>query len=177
MPHIWFRIEMFADMLMFEPKNDRGDTRVDGLDREILALLQADGRMRATEIAEQIGLSVSSCHRRLKELEHAGVIVGYQANLSPEALGLMFEAIVFVTIDRTDFAALAEFEQAVEQMPNVIEAERLFGDPDYMLRVRTHSLEAYQTMYDTELGTLPGIARMTSTIVMKRLREARTFPL
>lgn len=150
---------------------------MDDLDREILALLQADGRMRTTEMAERIGLSVSSCHRRLKDLENAGAITGYQATLSPEALGLMFEAIVFITIDRTDFGALAEFEQAVERIPNVIEAERLFGDPDYMLRVRTRSLESYQTLYDTELGTLPGIARMTSTIVMKRLRETRTFPL
>ncbi|MFT3661081.1 MAG: Lrp/AsnC family transcriptional regulator [Gordonia sp. (in: high G+C Gram-positive bacteria)] len=150
---------------------------MDKIDRAILRLLQRDGRMRATEIATRVGLSVSSCHRRMKDLEAAGVILGYRAELSPAELGLTFEAIVFVTIDRTDLGALAEFEAAVERLANVVEAERLFGDPDYMLRVRTKSLDSYQVLYDTELAALPGVGRMTSTIVMKRLREGRALPI
>ena len=71
---------------------------MDALDREILSLLQDDGRMSATNLASQVGLSLSACHRRLKELEQSGAIERYRAVVAPKAVGLTFEAIVFVTI-------------------------------------------------------------------------------
>ena len=150
---------------------------MDKIDRHILRLLQRDGRMPATELARKVGLSVSASHRRLKDLENSGAITGYRATLSPEKLGLHFEAIVFVTIDRTDHTQIGEFERAVAKLTNVVEAERLFGDPDYMLRVRTRSLESYQAFYDSDLAALPGVARLTSTIVMKRLIDDPQLPV
>lgn len=145
---------------------------VDGIDREILSLLQEDGRLSLTELAARVGLSLSSCHRRVRELEASHVIEHYRAVVSPQAVGLMFEAIVFVTIGRTDLETVAAFESAVTALPNVVQAERLFGDPDYMLRVLTADLAAYQGLYDGTLGALPGVQRMTSTLVMKRLETA-----
>lgn len=150
---------------------------MDALDRKILSLLQEDGRMSATDLARQVGLSLSSCHRRLKELEHSGAIERYRAILSPEAVGFAFEAIVFVTMGQTALERVAEFEQAVAELPNIIEAQRLFGEPDYMLRVLTKDLTAYQELYDTTLAGLPGVQRLTSTLVMKRIGEDRTVPL
>lgn len=150
---------------------------VDALDREILAKLQTDGRMSLTELASRIGLSLSACQRRLKELERAGAIQRYSAILSPAAIGLHFEAIVFVTIARTDLDTIAAFEHAVAELPDIVEAERLFGDPDYMLRVLTTDLPAYQDLYDRALGALPGVQRLTSTLVMKRIGPNRALPL
>ena len=71
---------------------------MDALDRQILAELQQDGRLTVTELAERVGLSVSPCHRRLRELERSGAISGYRAHLEPLVLGLSFEALVFVTM-------------------------------------------------------------------------------
>jgi len=150
---------------------------MDALDREILSLLQHDGRMSATDLASEVGLSLSSCHRRLKALEQSGAIERYRAVVAPEAVGLHFEAIVFVTLGRTDLETIAGFEERVRSMPNVVEAQRLFGDPDYLLRVLTRDLAAYQVFYDTELGTLPGVQRLSSTLVMKRVTSDGTVPL
>ena len=149
---------------------------MDGTDRKILALVQEDGRMSVTELAARVGLSVSPCHRRLRELEGTGVIYGYRALIDPNALGLPFEALVFVTMNQEDRDTLLAFESRVADIPNVVEAQRLFGDPDYMLRVVTSDLSAYQRLQDDKLSALPGVMRMTSTLVMKRVVNDRPLP-
>ncbi|HZE49093.1 MAG TPA: Lrp/AsnC family transcriptional regulator [Jatrophihabitantaceae bacterium] len=150
---------------------------MDAIDRKILAELQVDGRLSITELAAKVGLSLSPCHRRLRELERARVITGYRASIDPEAVGLSFEALVFVTMRQEDRDTLLGFEQAVARIPNVLLAQRLFGNPDYLLRVVTADLNAYATLEDEALATLPGVARLDSTLVMKRIVEDRPLPL
>lgn len=149
---------------------------VDAIDRKILAELQEDGRLTLTDLASRIGLSVSPCHRRLKALEEDGTIVGYRALVDPAALGLAFEALVFVTMKQEDRDTLLGFEAAVARIPNVLQAQRLFGDPDYLLRVRTADLDAYATLEDDVLSTLPGVQRLNSTLVMKNIVDGRALP-
>jgi DNA-binding Lrp family transcriptional regulator len=150
---------------------------VDALDRKILAELQQDGRLTVTELAERVGLSLSPCHRRLRGLEHSGAIRGYHAHLNANALGLTFEALVFVTMRGGDRATVDAFELAVAAIPHIREAQRLFGEPDYLLRVITADLPAYQELYDNRLATLPGVQRLSSTLVMKSVVENRPLPL
>jgi DNA-binding Lrp family transcriptional regulator len=150
---------------------------MDAIDRKILAELQAEGRLTVTELAQRVGLSVAPCHRRLRELERAGAIRGYRAVVDPGAIGLGFEVLVQVTMDREDAATVADFERGLAEIPEVRHAERLFGDPDYLLRVATADIAAYQTLRDTQLATLPGVGRLTSTIVMKRVVDERPYPL
>jgi len=150
---------------------------VDALDRQILAELQQDGRLTVTELAERVGLSLSPCHRRLRALEHSGAISGYHAHLNANALGLTFEALVFVTMRGGDRATVGAFEQAVAAIPQVQRAQRLFGEPDYLLRVITADLPAFQELYDERLATLPGVQRLSSTLVMKSVVEDRSLPL
>ena len=149
---------------------------MDAVDRKILALLQVDGRLTVTELAAQVGLSVSPCHRRVRELERSGAISGYRAIVDAGALGLSFEALVFVTMRREDRETLLAFEEGLASIPNVVQAERLFGDPDYLLRVVTADLAAYQRLQDEKLTALPGVQRMTSTLVMKRVVPDRPLP-
>jgi DNA-binding Lrp family transcriptional regulator len=149
---------------------------MDAVDRKILALLQSDGRLTVTELAAQVGLSVSPCHRRVRELERSGAIRGYRAIVDSAALGLSFEALVFVTMRREDRETLLAFEEGLVRIPNVVQAERLFGDPDYLLRVVTADLAAYQRLQDEKLTALPGVQRMTSTLVMKRVVPERPLP-
>ena len=80
-------------------------------------------------------------------------------------------------LDREDAATVADFERGLAEILEVRHAERLFGDPDYLLRVATADIAAYQTLRDTQLATLPGVGRLTSTIVMKRIVEEHPFPI
>ena len=150
---------------------------MDAINRKIIAKLEAEGRLTVTELAQRVRLSVAPCHRRLRELEHSGAIRGYRAVVNPAAIGLGFEVLVFVTMDREDAATIAEFESALAKVAEVHHAERLFGDPDYLVRVATADLDAYQNLRDEKLATLPGVRRLTSTIVMKRIVDERPFPV
>ena len=149
---------------------------MDAIDRKILAELQRDGRVTITDLAQRVQLSVSPCHRRLRELERNGTIRGYRAVVDANALGLTFQALVFVTMRQEDRETLLSFEDAVARIPNVVQAQRLFGDPDYLLRVVTEDLGAYQRLEDDELSALPGVQRLNSTLVMKHVVGERPLP-
>jgi len=150
---------------------------MDSVDRAILAELQADGRLTVTELAGRVRLTPGPCHRRLRELERSGVITGYRALVNPDAVGMGFEALVQVTLERGDASTVAAFETAIAELPQVRHAERLFGDPDYLLRVAARDLGDFAALRDQSLATLPGIHRLTSTIVMKRVVDNRPLPL
>jgi DNA-binding Lrp family transcriptional regulator len=150
---------------------------MDVVDRKILAELQAEGRLTVTELAERVSLSVAPCHRRLRELERTQAIRGYRAIIDPAAIGLGFEVLVQVTMEREDAATIARFESELAAIAEVRHAERLFGDPDYLIRVATADLAAYQALRDDKLSALPGVQRLSSTIVMKRIVEDRPYPV
>jgi DNA-binding Lrp family transcriptional regulator len=149
---------------------------VDEIDRKIIAVLQQDGRATITDVAARVGLSVSPCHRRLRELERSGTIRGYRAVVDAAALGLTFQALVFVTMRQEDRETLLAFEAAVERVPEVLQAQRLFGDPDYLMRIVTADLTAYQELEDDVLSALPGVQRLNSTLVMKHIVNDRPLP-
>ncbi len=149
---------------------------MDAVDRKILAELQRDGRQSLTDLAVRVQLSLSPTHRRVRELEQSGAIRGYRAIVDAEVLGLMFEALVFVTLRQEDRDTLLAFEHAVTEIPNVLLAQRLFGDPDYILRIVTADLNAYAQLEDDVLSTLPGVQRLNSTLVMKRIVDERPLP-
>ncbi|MEV1025095.1 Lrp/AsnC family transcriptional regulator [Streptomyces sp. NPDC050264] len=149
---------------------------MDALDRKILTELQLDGRLTVTELAARVQLSVSPCHRRLRDLEREGAIRSYRAVVDPGAVGLNFEALVFATLRWETPDTVTAFEEAVAAVPHVIEAQRLFGEPDYLLRVATVDLAAFQQLYDQQLARLPGVQRLTSTLVMKNVVQDRPLP-
>jgi len=150
---------------------------MDSTDKKILAELEHDGRLTVTELADRVGLSIAPCHRRLRELERSGVIVGYRAVVDPASVGLGVELLANVTMERGDFDTIASFEEGIAAVPEVRHAERLFGVPDYLLRVVAPSLDDYAALRDQKLATLPGVRQITSTIVMKTVVDNRPLPL
>jgi DNA-binding Lrp family transcriptional regulator len=148
-------------------------SRIDAIDRKILAELQADGRLTLTELSERVRLSLSRCQRRVRELERDGVIRGYHAQVDPARIGFGFEVLVFATLSHPD---VPEFDAAVRDVEQIIEAQRLFGEPDYLLRVVAADLGAYQRFYEDTLIRLPGVERISSTIVMKQVVPTRPLP-
>jgi DNA-binding Lrp family transcriptional regulator len=147
---------------------------MDAIDRRILAVLQDEGRLTVTELAQRVGLSAAPCHRRMRELERSGAIRGYRAVVDPAVVGRGFEALVSVTIDREE--SVVAFEAGLEAIEEVVHAERLFGEPDYFVRVATVDIAAFQRLRDERLARLPGVQRLTSTIVMKRVVDNRSLP-
>ena len=150
---------------------------MDRIDRNILLALQERGRLTLAEIADRVRLSVSSSHRRLRALETSGAITGYRAVIDPSAVGLDFEALVFVTMRSGEKATLTAFEAGVAELPDVVSSQRLFGEPDYLLRILVADLAAFQKLYDEHLAGLPGVGNLRSTLVMRTVVEDRGVPL
>lgn len=148
---------------------------MDRVDREILALLQADGRITFTQLAEKVRLSLSSCQRRVRDLEASDVIRGYRAVVDGASVGFGFEVVAFATLSRPD--VLEEFDAAIAEVPEIVEAQRLFGEPDYLIRIVAADRDAYQRLYDKVLSRLPGVRSLNSTIVMKQVVAARALPV
>jgi DNA-binding Lrp family transcriptional regulator len=149
---------------------------VDAIDRSILRELQRDGRLTNQELADLIGLTPSPCLRRVRQLERDGVIRGYRAVLDPAALGRSFEVLVSVEVQQ-DRETVEAFEAAVQGLPDVVEAHRLFGSPGFLLRIAVADIEAYERLWIERLTTLPGVSDMNSQIVMKQIKEPRGFPV
>ena len=150
---------------------------MDKTDCNILAELQQDGRLSLTDLAERVGISLSSCQRRVRALEQEGVISGYRAYIDPARFGLNFSAIVFVTLREGDRQTVSAFEASLKEIPQIIQAQRLFGDPDYLLHVITQDLPAFQQLYDEKLSGMSGVQRLTSTLVMKTVVNDRVLPV
>src|SRR5215469_7485962 len=167
--------KMFLSIIALELNSGRIN-RMDAVDRKILAVLQEDGRLTVTELAARVGLSISPCHRRLRELERSGAIRGYRAVVDAAAVGLTFEAVVFATLRQADRDTISTFEQAAADIPHILQVQRLFGDPDYLLRIVSADLAAFQRLYDDKLSSLPGVQRLTSTLVMKHVVTDRPLP-
>lgn len=113
----------------------------------------------------------------MRALEQAGVISDYRANIDPASVGLGFSAIVFATLRESTKVGVAAFETALEGIREITDAQRLFGDPDYMVRVVTRDLSAFQHLYDERLSALPSVLRLRSTLVMKNIFQNRPLPI
>jgi DNA-binding Lrp family transcriptional regulator len=155
----------------------RHNPRMDRLDREILRHLQIDGRLANVELAERVRLSPSSCLRRVRALEGAGVIRGYYADIDPAAVGCGFEVTVHVELTLKDRATVEAFEERIAAFEEVVECRRMFGLPDYVVRVAVPDQAAYEAFYMNKLGELPGLARVNSQFTMKTVKPSGTLPI
>ncbi|WP_306337148.1 Lrp/AsnC family transcriptional regulator [Streptomyces sp. KL118A] len=149
---------------------------MDEIDRNILRELQNDGRLTNQELAARVGLSASPCMRRVRQLELDGVIRGYRAVVAPEAVGRGFEVLVSIEV-RRDRETVEAFEAALQDIPDVIEAYRLFGSPGCLLRIAVADLAAYERLWIERLTTLAGVTEVNSQIIMKRIKEPQGLPV
>jgi len=143
---------------------------MDATDRAIIRELTRDGRLANVELAERIALSPSACLRRVRALEEAGVIRGYRAEIDPAAVGRAFEITVLVELAVKDRATVEDFERRIAAMDAVLECRRMFGVPDYIIRVAVADTAAYEAFYMSELAELPGVGRVNSQFTMKLVK-------
>lgn len=146
--------------------------QMDRYDQAILALLSADGRMSATEIARRVGLTKSPVQARIKQLEESGVIAGYRAILSPIRLGLAHVAFVEVRLSDTREAALQAFNRAVRAVPEIEECHMIAGGFDYLLKVRTGDIGDYRRVMAESISSLPHVAATSTYVAMEAVKDA-----
>ena len=146
---------------------------MDRINSNILRELQKDGRVTNLVLAERVGLSASACLRRVQELERSGVITGYRAVLSPEAMGVGFMAYVTVGLSEHTKTAQEAFERAIAKAPEVRECHNVTGSFEYILRVEAESLPAYKIFHTDVLGTLPQVTAITTYVVMGSPKDER----
>jgi len=150
---------------------------IDKLDRELLRLLQADGRLTNAELAQRIGLSASAAFRRLQRLEQSGVIAGYSATLDGEAIGKPTTVFIEVTLASQVSTALDAFERAVAACDDVLECHLMSGDFDYLLRVAVADMRDYERVHRQRVAAFPHVARIRTAFAMRAVVARRGYAL
>jgi Lrp/AsnC family leucine-responsive transcriptional regulator len=151
--------------------------QLDQIDRKILALLQTNARVTNIELAEKVGLSPSPCLRRVRELEERGVVRRYVTLVDAARVGLPVSVFVNVTLDRQIETALEKFETAILKRPEVMECYLMTGDFDYLLRVVTADLSAYERFLVENLTRVPGVSSIRSSFALKQVKYSTALPL
>lgn len=151
-------------------------TNLDAFDIQILRELRIDGRISLQELSERVGLSPTPVSRRLRHLEERGIITGYSALIDEVALGYEVSVFVSVQLDKQIDITLDQFEDAIQAFPEVVDCWLMTGNRDYLLRVATTGLAAFETFLTGKLTKVPGVANIESSIPLRRVKSgvART---
>ena len=149
----------------------------DKIDRRILGILQADGRIANVELAERIGLSPTSVGERLKRLQRDGYVEGYGARLNPHLLGLGLLVFVEVLLDKTTPDVFERFAKAVRLAPEVLECHMVAGGFDYLVKARVADMAAYRRFLGDVLLALPGVRETRTYAVMEEVKRDAPLPM
>jgi Lrp/AsnC family transcriptional regulator, leucine-responsive regulatory protein len=150
---------------------------LDPLNRRILATLQQDCRISIADLGQAVGLSASACHRRVKQMEDAGLITGYGAHLDRAKLGFKVEFFIEVSLQSQKADVLDAFERAVRSMDEILECHLMAGGTDYQLRVVAADVEDYERLHRERLSKLPHVTRIRSNLVIRTVRAWSGYPV
>jgi Lrp/AsnC family leucine-responsive transcriptional regulator len=151
---------------------------LDRYDRQILEILQRDGRISNQDLADKIGLSSSPCLRRVRALEEDGFISGYRAMLDAKKLGLTLMALIHISMDLHTPERFANFEQKVSTLPEVLECLLITGqDADYQLKIIVKDMDAYQELLLNKITRIEGVSGVHSSFVMRKVMDKTALPI
>ncbi len=151
-------------------------TRLDEIDRKILAELQADGRMTNVELARRVGISAPPCLRRVRTLEEAGYIKGYHADVNARELGFEVQVFVMVGLDSQAETELVAFEDRCRNWPLVRECHMLNGEVDFILKCVAPDLSSFQSFLTGELLTTQNVASVKTSLVIRGAKDEPGVP-
>ena len=144
---------------------------------EILKILQGDSSITNAELASRLGLSPATTLERVRKLEQQGIIKGYVAILNEKQLGKQITAYIFITMKDHSDASITQFNQLIGKLPEVLECSRLAGEKDYLVKVLTDDIDAYERFTRTSLSTIPGIDKTSTSIVLSTVVQRTGIPL
>ena len=150
---------------------------LDRYDRAILDALQKDGRISNVHLAAAVNLSESACLRRVRALEDSGMIDRYVALISQPEAGLPGNVFVHIGLHREEESELAAFEDAVRDIPEVMECYLMTGEFDYLLRVVVSDMADFERLHKESLTRLPGVARVNSSVAIRTVQKTTELPL
>jgi len=152
--------------------------QMDRYDREILAVLQHDGRISNQDLADRIGLSPSPCLRRVRALEEAGIIAGYRAQLDAKKLGLSLMALIGISMDQHTPERFANLEAAIGDIPEVLECLLITGQQsDYQLKVVVRDMDGYQELLLNKITRIPGVTGVHTSFVLRKVVDRGALPV
>jgi Lrp/AsnC family transcriptional regulator len=150
---------------------------LDAIDLRLLAAMQMDSSLSAADLAEKVGISQSPCWRRVQRLKDEGYIKREVALLDCKKLGLNAHIFAQVKLSAHGRAHLAEFSKAVQSFPEVLECYVLMGNIDFLLRIYTEDVEAYERFFFEKLSRLPGVQEINSTVALSEIKSSTALPL
>ena len=150
---------------------------LDTIDRRILQLLQVEGRMTNSKLAEEVGISPSATLERVRKLEREDVIQGYHAIVDPESVACGTAAFVSVSLHAHEKRALEEFEQVVMGFPEVVSCYHVAGDSDFLLKVTVQNIPAYRRFVLERLSELGNLRHVETAFVLETVKETTALPL
>lgn len=151
--------------------------KLDKFDREILRVLQRDATVSMADLSQIVGLSHTPCWRRVKKLESAGIIQRKVTILNNKLLNLGVSVFIYVTLKNHDTASLNGFEEAVQDIDEIIECHTTSGDKDYLLKVIVESIEEYEHLLKSKLTHLPFVDHLSSTFALKQVKNTTELPI
>lgn len=150
---------------------------MDNIDRKILTLLQADGRLTHKQIACELNLTITPIYERIKKLEREGFIDKYVALLNPEKLNQSLIAFTSISLKEHSREYIKKFESEIVKIPSVIECYHLAGQFDYLLKIVIEDMKAYQLVVIDQLAAMENIANVTSSFVMTEVKRSTEVPI
>jgi Lrp/AsnC family leucine-responsive transcriptional regulator len=150
---------------------------IDKIDRRILRVLQADGRISNLKLAETVSLSPTAVLARVQRLTREGFILGYEARLNPLKLGAGMMVFVEILLDRTSPNVFEQFKAAVQVRPEIMECHMVAGGFDYLLKTRAADMNAYREFAGTVLWQLPGVRETRTYAVMEEVKNTTALAL
>ena len=150
---------------------------IDDIDRRILRVLQADGRITNADLSERVHLSPSACHRRVQRLEAEGIIRGWVALLDARAMGRPTTVFVEIKLAGQSEEVLEGFERAVARIPDVLECHLMAGTADYLLKVLAEDTEDFARIHRQYLSRLPGVVQMQSSFALRTVLSTTAIPV
>ncbi len=151
--------------------------KIDRLDRELLKLLQTESEITASEIGERIGMSQSTCWRRIQRLRDEGLIQKQLVTLDRKKAGLNAMIFAQVKLSSQGRSNLAEFSDAIQSFPEVLDCYVLMGNVDFLLRIVAADIDAYEKFFFDKLSTLSGVQEITSNIALSEIKHTTALPL
>ncbi len=152
-------------------------TKIDDIDRQILEILQAEGRLPNARIAERVGLSPPSVLERIRKLEEREIILGYAAQVDGTRLGLKTAVFVSVSLTFHRRESIEEFRQVILDIPEVLECYHLTGESDFLLKIVVPDIENYEDFLLHKLTCIDTVSKVKSSFVLSTLKRNTRLPL
>lgn len=149
---------------------------LDRVERQILTELQRHGRQSNVELADRVGLSESPCFRRVRNLEHDGVIQGYAAKVDQRALGLTVTAYVHLTLEK-GLEQRTEFHRRVQDEPHIVECHAMSGTHDYLMKVVARDMDHFSELIMRSILDYPGVSNLESSFSLSEIKQAGPLPV